>query len=79
MIEAIQFSSFAEFIDMGGYGFNVWSVYTVFAVFVAVNLTAPMRKRKQIVKDLKRRAVLNESNQVEEADVDSTVNLGENQ
>jgi len=62
MIEAIQFSSFAEFIDMGGYGFNVWSVYAVFFIFVLVNLLAPMRKRKQIVKDLKRRAVLNEAN-----------------
>ena len=61
MIEAIQFSSFAEFLDMGGYGFNVWSVYAVFAIFVAVNLIAPIRKRKQIIKDLKRRAVLNES------------------
>ena len=62
MIEAIQFSSFAEFIDMGGYGFNVWSVYAVFSIFVLVNLLAPMRKHKQIVKDLKRRAVLNEAN-----------------
>ncbi len=61
MFEAIQFSSFSEFIDMGGYGFNVWSVYAVFAVFIAVNLIAPIRKRKQIVKDLKRRAVLNEN------------------
>ena len=63
MIEAIQFSSFAEFIDMGGYGFNVWSVYAVFAVFVVVNLLAPLRKRKQIVRELRRRAILNESEQ----------------
>lgn len=60
MFEAIQFASFSEFIDMGGYGFNVWSVYAVFTIFIAVNLIAPVRKRKQIVKDLKRRAVLNE-------------------
>ncbi len=62
MLDAIQFSSFAEFIDMGGYGFNVWSVYAVFFIFVLVNLIAPMRKRKQIVKDLKRKAMLNETN-----------------
>lgn len=60
MLEAIQFSSFGEFINMGGYGFNIWSVYAIFVVFIAANLIAPMRKRKQIVKDLKRRAVLNE-------------------
>lgn len=63
MIEAIQFSSFAEFLNMGGYGFNVWSVYGIFVVFIAVNLIAPIRRRKQIVKDLKRRNVLNENRQ----------------
>ncbi|MEQ8314704.1 MAG: heme exporter protein CcmD [Gammaproteobacteria bacterium] len=61
MLEAIQFSSFSEFINMGGYGFNVWSVYGIFAVFIVANLVAPLRKRKQIVKDLKRRALLNEN------------------
>ena len=61
MIEAIQFASFSEFLDMGGYGFAVWSVYAIFAVFIAVNLIAPIQKRKKIVKDLKRRAVLNEN------------------
>lgn len=61
MLEAIQFSNFSEFISMGGYGFNVWSVYGIFAVFILANLIAPLRKRKQIVKDLKRRALLNEN------------------
>ncbi len=63
MIEAIQFSSFAEFLNMGGYGFNVWSVYSVFFVFVVVNLLAPLRRRKQIMKELKRRNILNENAQ----------------
>ena len=60
MLEAIQFSSFGEFINMGGYAFNIWSVYAIFVVFIAANLIVPMRRRKQIVKELKRRAVLNE-------------------
>ena len=60
MIEAIQFASFSEFLDMGGYGFNVWSVYGLFAVFVAANLISPVMKRKRIVRDLKRRAVVHE-------------------
>ena len=55
MLEALQFSSFSEFIEMGGYGFNVWSVYGLFAIFVAVNLILPMRKRKQIIREQKRR------------------------
>lgn len=55
MFEAIPFSSFGEFIDMGGYAFNVWSVYALFAIFVAVNLILPARKRKQILREQKRR------------------------
>lgn len=58
MLDAIQFSSFAEFIDMGGYGFNVWSVYALFAIFVAVNLILPLRKKQKIIRQLKRRMTL---------------------
>lgn len=58
MLDAIQFSSFAEFIDMGGYGFNVWSVYALFAVFIAVNLILPLRKKDKIIRQLKRRALI---------------------
>ena len=60
MLDAIQFSSFAEFIDMGGYGFNVWSVYGLFAIFVAVNLVLPLRKKQKILRQLKRRKMLGE-------------------
>ena len=60
MLDAIQFSSFAEFIDMGGYGFNVWSVYGLFAIFVAVNLVLPLRKKQKILRQLKRRMMLEE-------------------
>lgn len=66
MLDAIQFSSFAEFVDMGGYGFNVWSVYALFAIFVAVNLILPMRKKKKIVAQLKRRLTLDAEIQSEE-------------
>jgi len=59
MIEAIQFSSMSEFWDMGGYAFNVWAVYALFALFVAVNLILPMRKRKQIFREQKRRLQFN--------------------
>ena len=60
MLDAIQFSSFAEFIDMGGYGFNVWSVYGLFAIFVAVNLVLPLRKKQKLLRQLKRRMMLEE-------------------
>lgn len=55
MLAEIQFTSLAEFLAMGGYGFNVWSVYVIFAVFVIVNLLAPLHRRKQIVREFKRR------------------------
>jgi len=58
MLDAIQFSSFAEFVDMGGYGFNVWSVYALFAIFVAVNLILPLRKKQKIIHQLKQRMAL---------------------
>jgi heme exporter protein CcmD len=58
MIDAIQFSSFSEFLDMGGYAFNVWSVYGLFGIFVAANLYFPLRKRARIVREQKRRLIL---------------------
>ncbi|MEZ7831104.1 MAG: heme exporter protein CcmD [Gammaproteobacteria bacterium] len=66
MLDAIQFSSFAEFVDMGGYGFNVWSVYALFAIFVAVNLILPLRKKQKIIRQLKRRMTLDAEIQSED-------------
>ena len=63
MFESIQFSSFSEFLEMGGYAFNVWSVYALFALFLIANLYLPLRKKKQIMRDLKRRMLLNKASQ----------------
>jgi len=63
MFDAIQFSSFSEFIHMGGYAFNVWTVYGLFVVFLAVNLYLPLRSRKQIIREQKRRLVVNSQEQ----------------
>lgn len=56
----IQFSSFQEFIEMGGYAFNVWSVYGLFVIFLAANLILPLRRKKQLLKELQRRQAVNE-------------------
>ncbi len=66
MLDAIPFSSFAEFFDMGGYGFNVWSVYALFAIFVAVNLILPLRKKQKIIHQLKQRMTLDAEIQSED-------------
>ena len=65
MIEAIQFASFSDFLDMGGYAFNVWSVYALFLVFLTVNLVGPIRKRKQIMRNLRRRSTFSGTSQFE--------------
>ena len=54
MLSTVQFSSFADFINMGGYAFNVWAVYGLFAVFLVVNLWFPLLKRKKIIRNIKR-------------------------
>lgn len=47
--------TFAEFIDMGGYGFYVWSCYgSAAVVFVALFLHVKMQKKK-LIKQLQRR------------------------
>ena len=55
LLNAIQFESWAEFVDMGGYAFNVWAVYGLFVVFIAVNIIAPLQRRKTLLRDLRRR------------------------
>ena len=56
MLEAIQFSSLREFFEMGGYAFNVWSVYAIFGIFVLLNVLLPIIRKEKIIKELKRRA-----------------------
>lgn len=70
MFNSIQFSSFSEFLEMGGYAFNVWSVYALFIVFLAANLLIPMRRNKQIRQDIKRRIAINEDRNQSNSEVD---------
>ena len=67
MIEAIEFSSFSEFLNMGGYAFNVWAVYGRFAIFIVANLLVPKVRRKSILKEQYRRIVLNEESDANES------------
>jgi heme exporter protein D len=60
MLDGIQFSSFGEFLAMGGYAFNVWTVYLLFLIFLLVNLVGPLQRRKRIMRELQRRALLAE-------------------
>lgn len=51
----IQFDSFSEFLNMGGYAFYVWTAYAFCAVVLAVNLILPLRERTRLMKALKAR------------------------
>ncbi len=55
MFDGIQFGSLSEFFAMGGYAFNVWSVYALFAIFLFANLALPLRRRRLILREQKRR------------------------
>lgn len=59
MLAALQFSSVGEFLQMGGYAFNVWTVYALFVLFFFVNLYFPLIRKKQIMRELKRRLIVN--------------------
>jgi|APSaa5957512535_1039671.scaffolds.fasta_scaffold79700_2 heme exporter protein D len=59
MFDTIQFSSVGEFFEMGGYAFNVWSVYALFIMFFIINLYFPLLRRKQILREQKRRLFVN--------------------
>ena len=72
----MQFSNLQEFIEMGGYAFNVWSVYGMFLIFLTVNLYGPMRKNRQIIRDLKRRYALNAQAPAISSDFDSQSSPG---
>ena len=51
----IQFDSIADFLDMGGYAFYVWTAYLFCAVVLAVNLILPLRQRSRLIKVLSAR------------------------
>lgn len=44
----MQFESFADFINMGGYGFYVWLAFGFSLVVFAVITVMSLRKQKQL-------------------------------
>ena len=50
----IQFSSFSEFVQMGAHGVYVWSAYGVTLIVLAFNVVAPVLRRRELMRELKR-------------------------
>ncbi len=51
----IQFESFGDFLNMGGYAFYVWTAYLFWAVVLGTALVMPLLDRKRVMKLLKAR------------------------
>ena len=45
--------NWAEFFAMGGYGFYVWGTYAFATVVLVLNVIAPLRRRKAVMKMLR--------------------------
>ena len=46
--------SFSEFLDMGGYGFYVWSSYGITLLILAVNVIGPLQLHRKLLSDIAR-------------------------
>lgn len=50
----MSFSSFDDFIAMGGYGFYVWGAYGISVISLFVLFINPILQRRQVLKTLAR-------------------------
>ena len=48
--------SFSEFLDMGGYGFYVWSSYGLTLIVLAINVLGPLQLHRKLLTDIARAA-----------------------
>jgi len=46
--------NWAEFFDMGGYAFFVWTSYALTFVVIVMNSVSPIMQRKKIIARIKR-------------------------
>lgn len=51
----IVFTSFADFVAMGGHGAYVWSAYGLCLALMALNALLPVLARRRYLRDLARR------------------------
>lgn len=51
----MAFSTFSEFIAMGGHSLYVWTAYGIGAAVIAYNVFSPNRLKKKLILEQKRR------------------------
>ncbi len=52
----MEFESFSAFLAMGKHGAYVWSSYGITLLVLMVNLMVPLRRKKQILQAIARKA-----------------------
>ncbi|WP_370060226.1 heme exporter protein CcmD [Neptunomonas phycophila] len=52
----MQFSTFSEFINMGGHGLYVWLAYGIALAIITANILMPILARIALINNLVRRA-----------------------
>ncbi|GLS84860.1 heme exporter protein CcmD [Paraferrimonas haliotis] len=48
----MQFDSFADFINMGGYAFYVWLAYGISASALAILIVQSLTKKSKVLKEI---------------------------
>jgi len=44
-----------DLLAMGGYGAYIWPAYAVFAIVLAIDAIAPLRRRRRVLAELRAR------------------------
>lgn len=51
-----------ELLDFGKYNFYIWASYGITFIVLALNIIFPLMAKKKLIKSIRRRNYLNESN-----------------
>jgi len=51
----MMFESLSAFLSMGGHGPFVWSAYGIALIVFGYNIVAPIRQRKQMLREIRQR------------------------
>lgn len=62
VVEKMNFSSFSEFLSMGGHGLYVWISYATALLVILFNVVMPIRLRRQFFLDQARQQRREEQN-----------------
>lgn len=70
-----QFSNFADFINMGGYGAFVWPSYFLTLLLVVIHVVLPLMRRRGLIKQINKEARRQTRRETKQAPVESGADL----